>query len=62
MVKAGIFAYILGRDYKIRQKILLHWQYKATDSASSASPLNIDTVNGFKLTLCFFIMFQLSIY
>ena len=54
MVKTGIFAYILGCDYKIRQKI----KYKAIDGASNASPLKIDTVHGFKLTLCLVIMFS----
>ena len=59
MVKASIFANILGCDYKIRQKILLHWQYKPNDGASNASPFNKDTVNGFKLTLCLDIMLSM---
>ena len=36
-----MFDYILGWDYKIRQKTLVHRQYKATDGASNASPLNM---------------------
>ena len=58
MVKAGMFHYILSWDYKIMQKTLVHRQYKATDGASNASPLNIAIVYGFKLTLCLVIIFS----
>ena len=58
MVKAGMFDYILGLDYKIMQKTLVHRQYKGTDGASNASPLNIAIAYGFKLTLCLVIIFS----
>ena len=43
-----MFDYILGWDYKIRQKTLVHRQYKATDGASNASPLNIALYMGLR--------------